>query len=133
MTKLTNDVLTLLQDPENRKIVNDGQDEFGVGTMVGYRQGQLAFKLNDETVPFCFDDLSGANKLSILRWCIKLLPAFQVEIDEYNEIMESHATLYSVVKRMAELHIPKTLSEALLKCGAMTTEELETEYERLMK
>jgi len=161
---LIKDITTLLQDPENRKIVNEGQPYFGVGTMVGYKQGELAFRLNIEDVPFAFDDLSEGDKLFIIRHCIKLLPAFQDKIKndyiliKYQDIktLSEHGYDCELVTTPGRFKLEvschpyyeptgsdqtianyikdtTTLSQALLKSGAMTVSELESEYKRLTK
>jgi hypothetical protein len=119
--KLQNKILTLLQDPENRKIVNEGQDEFSVDKLgddlwVWVQNGY------NEILEQAYD----MARLTVYRYCIKLLPEFQVENPRYKK---SLGEINGVNMVLADFN--KTLAEALLKCGAMTTEELETEYERL--
>jgi hypothetical protein len=129
MTKLTpdlpKDVTTLLQDPENQKIVNEGQDEFETAFDVGGIPNEVGFKFDfTDTMDFhtfdwhCYDTL----QVAILKWSIKLLPAFQT-INPYWDMA------HELMKDMR----PQTLSEALLKSGAMTVEELNEEYKRLTK
>ena len=153
---LTKDVLTLLEDPENRKIVNEGQDEFEL--YISDRENDIDFHSEDygdlsrifikyESVDFSIGSYDIDSRYPIegiikdyspiwfftLRHCIKLLPAFdksiwQSSLDDV-DIADGHSIIewaYSETKYT-------NLAEALLKCGAMTTEELETEYERLMK
>jgi hypothetical protein len=148
---LQNKILTLLQDPENRKIVNEGQPYFEVA-MYGdnlYIEN-FSFFINDTNYESVnFNLLSDIYQFMVIRYCIKLLPAFQVENKECawisNTLHESYKWLgaeankpHISIKQEDDSTkdywlVPQTLAEALLKCGAMTVSELEAEYERLTK
>jgi len=132
---LTNKIIQLLQDPENRKIVNDGQNEFECSRIkysikILYKDSVIGTVLTtennftDKAIIFCF-----------VRYCIKLLPAFQEKNKELDKFTAPTAGNYNLntAFMLHYYYTPKTLSEALLQSGAMTVEELEEEYKRLAK
>ena len=146
-SKLINKITTLLKEPENRKIVNEGQDYFEVilekrdrcfhdSDIIKFVYYDLIDTRDEkhQRYEYYFDnDLPHIVKLPILMFCIKLLSAFQVATDN---IIDEHVIVRvddNGVEYPDVQPIYQTLSEALLKSGAMTVEELSKEYERLTK
>lgn len=153
MTKtLTSYILELLQDPKNREIVNEGQDWFEVDYDFSEKGLYFTFseKDNDFSESFHYnlwELLPEFAQIAVAKWCIKLFPAFQEENPKFkklenaikqNQLLCNNIQTGQVIVAESYLlagYLPaaKTLSEALLKSGAMTVDELEEEWRNLKK
>jgi hypothetical protein len=92
MSKLTADLIknvtTLLQDPENRKIVNEGQDVFEVSykEYTALKTARIHFDFDFyEFIP-PLERLPECLQFIVLRYCIKLLPAFRIPSNKVKEL-----------------------------------------------
>ena len=154
---LTNKILELLQDPDNRKIVNEGQHYFKVTYHAEYQLLHIDFIF---VSPTYFDILKECLKFVCIIHCIKLLPYFQhtikndyiiIKYQDINKLSEhGYSSELTTMPNYFKLEVTcapdqtdksmniahyikdtKTFSEALLQSGAMTVEELEKEYKKL--
>lgn len=160
MTDLTSLILTQLQDPKNRKIVNEAQPYFKVDFRSGLNTLELTIigaeknGSNLATQIFIPDiarlcTLNAFNSmmaLFIVRWCINLLPCFDVENPNIKTLLVARSNLCDKIEeryfatngngpRFMQVELgrlmgilestPQTIRQALLTCGAMNLDELE--------
>ena len=133
---LINKILTELEDPKNHKLLTNSQDR-GFYHEYKYDNYDIEmfhyFEFSDNEY-YDFEELPEERKLFFLRHCINLLPCFDDINPEYNVNVQKME--YGQDKEYYKgvlSQIPYSIRQALLTCGAMNTEELETYYKSLIK
>lgn len=150
--QLLKKIIQQLDDPKNLEIVNGGQSWF----VLGHRHvdnSTWVSRLQEWTTDLIY--LDEGNKLFAIRHCINLLPCFELEINQppmpfsfetpdpihrigdagYKEALQKvvEGLQNGQIKMSVKTdYIPQTIRQALLCSGAMTVEELEQEYLKLI-